>query len=77
VLNHLRRAFVSFFRLLFCALTITLNHLRHGGGIARSSRGFFARLGPGAVLFSAMADLAASMPELAKIPAVHLRLAWT
>ncbi len=34
------------------------------GGIARSLRGFFAHLGPGVVLSSAMADLAASMPEL-------------
>jgi hypothetical protein len=47
------------------------------GGIARSLQGFFARNGPGAVLSSAIADLAASMPELAKIPAVRLRLAWT
>ena len=44
------------------------------GGIARSSWGFFARLGPGAVISSAMANLAASMPESAKIPAVRLRL---
>jgi len=33
------------------------------GGIARSSRGTFTRLEPGAVLPSVMADLAASMPE--------------
>ena len=61
------------------SLTVLRLDFRRGssGGMSTSSREFFVRLGPGAVISSTMANLAASMPELAKIPAVRLRLAWT
>jgi len=39
-------------------------HRGSSGGIARSLRGFFAHLGPAAVLSSAMADLAVGGPQV-------------